>query len=190
VGGHADYNASAFAAVKHYDDTKSAVVDVVAGEDQFGIFVAGALRPGVSPEQVRVLRASSFSGDWRPINGRLELVAVCAVNVPGFMTPRAILASAGGKVTALIAAGASPLADLKENQRFREMEERLSRMEFTINSKRAAELLSRFSDLEAQEEASLSARAAAAFSRFEPEIPSEESELSTKIEQLMSRFND
>lgn len=190
VGGHADVHSSAFNAVKHYDDTKSAVVDVVAGEDQFGIFVAGALRPGVSPEQVRVLRASAFSGDWRPINGKLELVAVCAVNVPGFMTPRAILASAGGKITALIAAGASPLADLKENQRFREMEERISRMEFSIHQKRASELLSRFSDMEEKEEADLSARAAAAFSRFEPEVPSEDTELSAKIEQLMNRFND
>ncbi|NCZ48376.1 MAG: hypothetical protein EBX59_12610, partial [Betaproteobacteria bacterium] len=47
AGGHADIQASATEAVKHYDDTASAVADVHAGEDQYGIWVAGALRPGV-----------------------------------------------------------------------------------------------------------------------------------------------
>lgn len=103
VGGHASLNASAQEAVKHYDDTKSAVADVVAGEDQFGIWVAGALRPDVSPNQVRAMRASGVSGDWRPINGKLELVAACFVNVPGFPTPRAMVSS--GQITALVAAG-------------------------------------------------------------------------------------
>lgn len=103
TGGHAPLKASARDAVKHYDDTSSAVADVAAGEDKYGIWVAGALRPGVSPEQVRVLRASSPSGDWRPINGALELVAVCQVNVPGFPVARSLVS--GGQVMALVAAG-------------------------------------------------------------------------------------
>lgn len=107
VGGHASMSASAQEAVKHYDDTSSAVADVVAGEDQFGIWVAGALRPTVTPEQVRAMRASGISGDWRPINGRLELVAACFVNVPGFPTTRAMVAS--GQITALVAAGVQDL---------------------------------------------------------------------------------
>lgn len=107
VGGHASMRATAAEAVKHYDDTASAFADVHAGEDQYGIWVAGALRPTVTPEQIRAARASVPSGDWRPIKGSLELVAVCQVNVPGFPTPRALVA--GGVVTALVAAGALPL---------------------------------------------------------------------------------
>jgi DNA-binding ferritin-like protein len=111
AGGHADITASAASAAKHYDDTASAIADVHAGEDSHGIWVAGALRPGTTPEQVRALRASAPSGDWRPINGRLELVAVCQVNVPGFPIARAMVA--GGQITALVAAGAYALAKLR-----------------------------------------------------------------------------
>jgi len=113
AGGHASLEASASEAVKHYDDTASAVADVHAGEDQYGIFVAGALRPGATPDQIRSLRASAPSGDWRPIRGSLELVAVCQVNVPGFPIARARVAS--GAVMALVAAGAATLAKMKSD---------------------------------------------------------------------------
>jgi DNA-binding ferritin-like protein len=126
AGGHADIRASASEAVKHYDDTASAAIDVHAGEDAYGIWVAGSLRPGVTPEQVRALRASAPSGDWRPIRGNLELVAVCQVNVPGFPIARAMVAS--GQVTALIAAGASVLAKMRSNP-MQELNERLSKLE-------------------------------------------------------------
>lgn len=111
AGGHASLELTADAAVRHYDDTHSAAADVHAGEDAYGIWVAGALRPDVDAARVRSLRASAPSGDWRPIGGRLELVAVCQVNVPGFPVARARVAS--GYVTALVAAGAAPLAQLK-----------------------------------------------------------------------------
>lgn len=110
TGGHADINATVADAVAHYDNTNSAMMDVNVGEDRFGIWVAGALRPDVSESQLRILRASSVSGDWRPINGGLELVAVCAVNVPGLPIPRARVAS--GQMLALVAAGVEPLVDL------------------------------------------------------------------------------
>jgi DNA-binding ferritin-like protein len=126
AGGHADIRASASEAVKHYDDTASAVIDAHAGEDAYGIWVAGSLRPGVTPEQVRALRASAPSGDWRPIRGSLELVAVCQVNVPGFPIARAMVSS--GQVTALIAAGASMLAKMRYNP-MQELDERLSKLE-------------------------------------------------------------
>ena len=113
AGGHASLEASAQEAVRHYDDTASAVADVHAGEDAFGIWVAGSLRPGIAPEQVRALRASAPSGDWRPIKGNLELVAVCQVNVPGFPIARARVAS--GQVMALVAAGATALAQMKND---------------------------------------------------------------------------
>lgn len=111
AGGHASMHAGAEAAVKHYDDTKSGVADVTVGEDAYGIWAAGALRPDVTPEQLRVFRASAISGDWRPIGGGLELVAACSVNVPGFPIARARVA--GGAIVALVAAGAAPLARLQ-----------------------------------------------------------------------------
>lgn len=111
AGGHASIEASAAEAVKHYDDTASSFADVHAGEDAYGIWVAGALRPGTTPEQIRAIRASAPSGDWRPIRGSLELVAVCQVNVPGFPIARARVAS--GQVMALVAAGAATLAKMK-----------------------------------------------------------------------------
>lgn len=82
--GHADQAANARAAARHYDDTGSAVADVVAGEDEYGIWVSGALRSTVSPEQIRELMAADVSGDWRRVGGNLELVGILAVNVPGF----------------------------------------------------------------------------------------------------------
>ena len=111
AGGHADLHASAAQAAKHYDDTASAIADVCAGEDEYGIWVCGSLRPTATEMQIRALRASAPSGDWRPINGSLELVAVCQVNVPGFPIARALVAS--GKVMALVAAGANFMAILK-----------------------------------------------------------------------------
>lgn len=111
AGGHAGLHADAATAVKHYDDTKSGIADVTVGEDAYGIWAAGSLRPSVTPEQLRVFRASAISGDWRPIGGALELVAACSVNVPGFPIARARVA--GGAIVALVAAGAAPLARLQ-----------------------------------------------------------------------------
>jgi hypothetical protein len=111
AGGHASLQADARSAAKHYDDTASAIADVHAGEDDYGIYVAGSLRPEATEAQIRALRASAPSGDWRPIGGSLELVAVCQVNVPGFPIARALVAS--GKVFALVAAGAHYMAILQ-----------------------------------------------------------------------------
>lgn len=82
--GHAPLKATGARAAAHYDDTGMAVADVAAGEDRWGIWMSGALRPGVAPEKVRALMASDVSGDWRRIGSALELVGLLAVNVPGF----------------------------------------------------------------------------------------------------------
>jgi len=103
-GGHADLPLSAHAAIAHYDEAGTGVTDVAAGDDRYGIWVAGAMRPDVSPEQVRRLRASALSGDWRAVGGNLELVAALAVNAPGFPIVRAQVAS--GVPVSLVAAGA------------------------------------------------------------------------------------
>lgn len=118
AGGHASLDATLADAVAHYDNTQSAVMDVAIGEDRHGIWVAGGLRPDVTDTQIRALRASSVSGDWRPINNHLELVAVCSVNVPGFPVPRARVAA--GAPLALVAAGVEPLIALAREREIME----------------------------------------------------------------------
>jgi hypothetical protein len=100
--GHASTRLAAIPAAAHYDDTGYGVADVVAGEDRHGIYVAGAVRASAGSEQVETLRASPPSGDWRRVNGAMELVATLAVNSPGFPVPRARIAS--GQPEALVAA--------------------------------------------------------------------------------------
>lgn len=90
---HAGRRMSAVDTLAHYENTGLAVADVVAGEDDHGIWIAGALRSHVSDEQRAALKASPLSGDWRRIGGSLELVAALAVNSPGFPVPRAMVAS-------------------------------------------------------------------------------------------------
>ncbi len=141
AGGHAGLEASAQEAVRHYDDTASAFADVHAGEDAYGIWVAGSLRPGTTPEQIRAARASAPSGDWRPIKGRLELVAVCQVNVPGFPIARARVAS--GQVMALVAAGASVLAQIKHDP-LAELTAKVSELEAAQYQPAAEDAKSRF----------------------------------------------
>jgi hypothetical protein len=104
--GHAPTSMSRQAAAAHYDHTGAVVADVAVGEDAYGIWVAGALRPTVDEQTAARLRAPALSGDWRRVGGGLELVALLAVNVPGFPVPRARVAS--GEPQALVAAGALP----------------------------------------------------------------------------------
>jgi hypothetical protein len=99
---HADAGAAFQAAVAHYDDPAAAVARVVAGEDEFGIWVAGWLLPGADPQAVDIFRTSPVSGDWRRIGGALELIAVCSVNAPGFPVPRARVAFSAGAQRSLI----------------------------------------------------------------------------------------
>jgi hypothetical protein len=102
---HAPSRASAKASLAHYDHTGTAVAWVSAGEDEWGVWVAGALRSDASDEQVAVLRSSPLSGDWRRIGTSMELVAALAVNVPGFPVPRTRALVASGAMQSLVAAG-------------------------------------------------------------------------------------
>jgi hypothetical protein len=83
-GGHADPKLGLVPALSHYDDVGAAVARVFAGEDEHGIWVAGWVPPYADPERVQQLSHLDVSGDWRRVGGNLELVAVCAVNTPGF----------------------------------------------------------------------------------------------------------
>lgn len=107
--GHAPtYGVDPRRAVEHYDNTGTAVADVASGEDEHGIWVAGAVRPGVTAARVAELRAAKLSGDWRRIGGQLRLVALLAVNVPGFAVPRLRAEVSEGRQLALVAAGILP----------------------------------------------------------------------------------
>ncbi|MEO5774998.1 MAG: Hint domain-containing protein [Sphingomicrobium sp.] len=95
---HAGPLASHPEAMAHYDNTGHALADVACGEDAHGIWVAGAVRATATDDQIRVLRASDVSGDWRAIGGNLEMVGVLTVNAPGFPIPRSLAASAAAMV--------------------------------------------------------------------------------------------
>jgi hypothetical protein len=189
AGGHASLEASAAEAVRHYDDTASAIADVHAGEDAFGIWVSGALRPGTSPEQVRALRASAPSGDWRPIKGQLELVAVCQVNVPGFPIARARVAS--GAIMALVAAGASVLARMKSDPvaELNSRIEKLEQLEYTQLSSKADAAKARFDAVREEKAAQLSAQADAMYERIhgEPRYDDQFGYISRERRQKLAR---
>lgn len=104
--GHASLSLGASQAAEHYDNTGTAVADVAVGNDEHGIWVAGAVRPGTDTHRARELRASGqVSGDWRRIGGHLRLVGLLAVNVPGYPVPKIGTRVASGAQLALVAAG-------------------------------------------------------------------------------------
>jgi hypothetical protein len=98
---HADIGLGYTAAAVHYDDTGDEVAVVRAGEDDYGIWVAGALVPEATPTKAAKLRRSPISGDWRRVDGNLELTAALAVNVPAFP----VYSMENGDQMALVAAG-------------------------------------------------------------------------------------
>lgn len=103
--GHAPLSYRASRAVEHYDNTGTVVADVAVGNDDVGIWAAGAIRPHAEMARVHDLRASGrVSGDWRRIGGELRLVGLLGVNVAGFpLNTRARVAS--GVPQSLVAAG-------------------------------------------------------------------------------------
>lgn len=100
---HAGRRLSASDTASHYEHTGLTAAMVSAGDDSYGVWVAGCIHPSLSEDQLATLRLSPMSGDWRRIAGNLELRAVLAVNTPGFPVPRALVAS--GRVEALQSAG-------------------------------------------------------------------------------------
>jgi hypothetical protein len=127
---HPDLRKKASDAQAFYAHTGCAIADVVPYEDEYGIQIAGALRPDVDPVRVRAFLASDVSPDWRTWNGSpMECVAMLAVNTSGFKHD-SLAASAGeageypvdpgdgsvwldpdGQPLAMVAAGALVLDD-------------------------------------------------------------------------------
>lgn len=82
--GHANAQWGVMPSREHYDNSGWAAAFVNVGEDKHGIWVSGVLTSTMTPEKIVELRASPLSGDWRMVNGNLELIAALAVNNPGF----------------------------------------------------------------------------------------------------------
>lgn len=108
-GGHADPKLGVRAAMAHYDNVSAAVADVTVGEDAYGVWFSGRVRPWATERQIHELFAAGPSGDWRGVRSRgrdsMELVAAHAVNVQGFPVARTRFAIEGGRQVSLIAAG-------------------------------------------------------------------------------------
>lgn len=102
--GHAAGNLGYRAAAEHYDNSANLGALVRAGEDKFGIWVAGAVVPEADEGALHVMRSTPLSGDWRRVGGNLEMVAALHVNTAGFPIPRSRVAS--GVPMSLVAAGA------------------------------------------------------------------------------------
>lgn len=114
---HPDLRMRASDAMAFYAHTGCAVADVAVYEDKYGIQVAGACRSGVTYDQMRAMRGSDVSPDWRPMRqygGRREVVAMLFVNNSGFKVRDhqsdghelpALVASAGVDVKTLVAEG-------------------------------------------------------------------------------------
>lgn len=101
---HPDVRSGVREAQAHYCNTGLVVADVTVGDDAWGQWMSGAIRPDVPAEKVRALRGSAPSGDWKPINGAAELIGILAVNTPGFPQVR-IAASADEELLAAVAVG-------------------------------------------------------------------------------------
>lgn len=113
---HAPLEYSAMQASRHYDDGTKVGGFIRAGDDSFGIWLAGATRHDLTDEEVQYLRANPPSGDWRPINrGPSELVAAFAVPVGGFPIPRSELRLVASAETEEIAALILSAPDFSEH---------------------------------------------------------------------------
>jgi len=99
--GHASPHWGMMPSRDHYDNTGWSAAVVNVGEDRHGIWINGALTGNMTPEKIAELRASALSGDWREVNGNLELIAALAVNNPGFPIYR----EQGNRAFSLMAVG-------------------------------------------------------------------------------------
>jgi len=146
-GPHAAGNLSLSQTIAHYDNTTTPVADVNVGEDEFGIWASGIIRPGVTENDIYALRAAAISGDWRGVvvggQENLEMVAALAVNVPGFPIPRAAFAIDEGRQLSLVAAGI-PMDEFEAKERVRRAEE----FKMKVQQMRAADLKAAIAQIE------------------------------------------
>lgn len=169
--GHAELHQAHAATVAHYDNTGTQAAVVCVGEDQYGIWVAGSTLPGLSADERLRLSLARFSGDWRTIRGGAELVAILAVNNPGFPIP-ARRTGTDNRDYALVAAGMlpprQPEADEPTQTAEVDLAERTAALVLAAldrresNKRRRAALANPFQALKASADRERKARAAAA----------------------------
>lgn len=78
--------------IEHYDNTCSVAANVRIGESSDGaVWVAGAVAPFATAEQITKMLSCTLSGDWQPHPDRpgiREFIAALLVPVPGFAMAR------------------------------------------------------------------------------------------------------
>lgn len=90
--GHAPVDMDTAMVPAYYNNTGEEFMRVRYGEDEHGLWFAGALWPDVDELKVAKLRASALSGDWRwhaswrESSGAYDLMGACLVNIPGYST--------------------------------------------------------------------------------------------------------
>lgn len=87
----ADASSASDVRMQHYDNSCAVVAKARVGENAHGVWIAGALEPGVTADQVSRMLACRLSGDWAPHPERAgwrEFVAALLVPVPGFPMAR------------------------------------------------------------------------------------------------------
>lgn len=101
--GHAPMSAAVKGAARqaHYDNACSVVATARVGENARGVWIAGALLPGITSEQVARMMACQLSGDWGPHRekpGKRELAGALLVPRPGFPTAHHSFTLQGGEL--------------------------------------------------------------------------------------------
>ena len=100
--GHASLGPKGAARREHYDNACSVVATARVGENERGVWISGALIPGVNADQVSRMMACQLSGDWGPHRerpGKRELAAALLVPVPGFPTAQRSFTIRGGELS-------------------------------------------------------------------------------------------
>lgn len=108
--GHAPVDMATANVPEYYENMGAQLMRVRYGEDENGLWFAGALWPDVEDLQVAQIRASSISGDWRfhaawrRAGGGYDFAGACLVNIPGFpMSTEGDLTQHSGQPYALAA---------------------------------------------------------------------------------------
>lgn len=76
--------------------------DVRVTSGEFGPWMAGRVRPDVTPAQLSVIRSLAVSGDWNLGPEGMELCAVLSVNKPGFPVRREAITAAALPAEAIL----------------------------------------------------------------------------------------
>lgn len=113
--------------IDHYDNSCSIVANIRIGETKdHAVWVAGAIHPFATAEQVARMLSCTLSGDWQPHPDRpgiREFIAALLVPVPGFAMMRkepSVVYDAEGMLTASVVPIERVKSDVEELRAVRE----------------------------------------------------------------------